>query len=70
MAATTSSSFSKSDGNLLLSGSVHYLTDLSEDSEAISDASEDQVAAEVLPYLFEPEDAPGPTASLKTKLQQ
>jgi len=39
--ATTSSSFSESDGDSLLSGSVRYLTDLSEDSEAISDASEE-----------------------------
>jgi len=42
----------------LLSGSFRYSTDLSEDSEAISDTSEEvdrQVAAEVLPYLFEPE---------------
>ena len=55
--ATTFSSFSESDGNSLPSGSVHYSTDLSEDSEVISDTSEevDQVAAEVLPYLFEPE---------------
>jgi len=55
--ATTFSSFSESDGDSLLSGYVHYLTDLGEDSEAISDASEevDRVAAEVLPYLFEPE---------------
>ena len=59
----TSSSFSKSDGDSLLSGSVHYLTDLTEDSKAISDASEpevDRVAAEVLPYsLFEPERRSG-----------
>jgi len=59
--ATTSSSFSKSNGDSLLSGSVRYSTDLSEDSEAISDASEevDRVAAEVLLYLFEPERRPG-----------
>jgi len=55
--ATTSISFSESDGNSLLSGSVRYLTDLCKDSEAISDASEevDQVVAEVLPYFFKPE---------------
>jgi len=54
--ATTSTSFSKSDGDSLLSGSVRYSTDLSEDSEAISDTSEevDRVTAEALPYLFEP----------------
>jgi len=59
--ATTSSSFSESDGNSLLSGSVHYSTDLSEDTEAISDASEevDRVASGVLPYLFEPERCSG-----------
>jgi len=38
--ATTSSSFSESDGDSLLSGSVCYSTDLTKDSEAISDASE------------------------------
>jgi len=55
--ATTSSSFSESNGDSLLSGSVGYSTDLSEDSEAISDTSEEvhQVAAKVLPYLFKPE---------------
>jgi len=49
--ATACSSFSESDGDSLLSDSVHYLTDLSEDSEAMSDTSEevDRVAAEVLP---------------------
>jgi len=63
--ATTSSSFSESDGDSLLSGSVRYSTasstDLSEDGEAISDASEevDRVAAEVLLYLFEPERRSG-----------
>jgi len=52
--ATTSNSFSESDGDSLLSGFVRYSTDLSKDSEAISDALEevDQVTAEVLPYLF------------------
>ena len=34
--ATVSGYFSKSDGDSLLSGSVHYSTDLSEDSKAIS----------------------------------
>jgi len=59
--AATFSSFSESDGDSLLSGSVCYLTDLSEDSEPISDTSEEvnQVAAEVLPYLFEPERCSG-----------
>ena len=55
--AITSSSFSESDGDSVLSGSVRYSTDLNEDSKVMSDASEkvDRVAAEVLPYLFEPE---------------
>jgi len=57
----TTSSFSESDGDSLLSGSVCYLTDLSEDNEAISDASVevDRVAAEVLPYIFKPERCSG-----------
>jgi len=55
--ATTSRSFSESDGDSLLSDSVRYSIDLSEDSEAISDASEevDRVAAEVLSHLFKSE---------------
>jgi len=59
--ATTSSSFSESDGDSLLSGSVCYSTDLNEDSKVMSDASEkvDRVAAEVLPYFFEPERRSG-----------
>jgi len=58
---TTSSSFSKSNGDSLLLGSVRYSTDLSEDSEAISDASEvvDRVAAEILSYVFESERRSG-----------
>ncbi|XP_065899014.1 uncharacterized protein [Dysidea avara] len=52
----TSSSPSESDGNSILSGSVRYSTDLSEDSEAISEPEEvDEPRDEVLPYLFEPE---------------
>ena len=53
----TSSSLSESDGDSILSGSVRYSTDLSEDSEAISEPEEvDEPARdEVLPYLFEPE---------------
>ena len=35
------SSFSKPDGDLILSGSVCYLNDLTEDREAILDASEE-----------------------------
>ena len=52
----TSSSLSESDGDSILSGSVCYSTDLSEDSEAISEPEEvDEPARdEVLPYLFEP----------------
>jgi len=51
--ATISSSFSESNGNSLLSGSVRYLIDLSEDSEAMSDASEevDRVTAFFFPGL-------------------
>jgi len=54
--ATSSSSFSESDGNSILSGSVCYSTDLSEDSKMMSDVSGevDQVLDEVLPYFFEP----------------
>ena len=36
----TSSSLSESDGDSILSGSVHYSTDLSEDSKAISEPEE------------------------------
>ena len=52
---TISSYFSKSNGDSLLSGSACYLTDIGEDSKAISDALEevDRVTAEVLQYLFE-----------------
>jgi len=59
--ATTSSSFSESNSDSLLSGSIRYSTDLSEDSKAISGASEevDRVTAEVLLYLFEPERRSG-----------
>ena len=48
------SSFSKSDGHSILSGSVCYSADFTEDSKAISDASE-EAGGEVLPYRFEPE---------------
>ena len=66
--ALTSSSLSESDGNSILSGSVHYLMDLNEDSEAVSEeVDEARSRDEVLPYLFEPERLPGPTANLKTK---
>ena len=53
------SSFSESDGDSVLSGSVCYSTDLTEDSEAILDASE-ETGGEVLLYRFEPKrlDAP------------
>ena len=68
--ATTSSSSSESDGDSLLSGSVRYSADLSEDSEAISDASEevDRVAAKVLPYLFEPERHSGTYSESEDKV--
>ena len=52
--ATTFGSFSESDGDSILSGSVCYSTDLSEDSEAESDLSE-EVGGEVLLYRFKPE---------------
>jgi len=48
------SSFSESDGDSILSGSVCYSADLTEDSEAISDASE-EAGGEVLLYRFKPE---------------
>ena len=55
--ALTSSSPSESDGDSILSGSVRYLTDL---SEAISEPEEvDEPHDEVLPYLFEPERRSG-----------
>jgi len=47
------SSFSESDGDSILSGSVCYSTDLTEDSKAISDVPE--AGGEVLLYRFEPE---------------
>ena len=53
----TSNSLSESDGDSILSGSVHYSTDLSGDSEAISEV--DEPRDEVLPYLFEPERRSG-----------
>ena len=56
--ATTFRSFSESNGDSILSGSVCYSTDLSEDSEAESDLSE-EVGGEVLPYRFEPERRSG-----------
>ena len=56
--ATTFGSFSESDGDSILSGSVCYSTDLLEDSEAESDLSE-EVGGEVLPYRFEPERRSG-----------
>ena len=48
------SSFSESDGDLILSGSVCYSVDLTEDSEVISDVSE-EAGGEVLLYRFKPE---------------
>ena len=56
--ATTFGSFSESDGDSILSGSVCYSTDLSEDSKAESDLSE-EVGGEVLPYRFKPERRSG-----------
>ena len=56
----TSSSLSKTDSDSILSESVRYSTDLSEDSEAISDPEEvDEPRDEVLPHLFEPERCSG-----------
>jgi len=52
--ATTFGSFSESDSDSILSGSVCYSTGLSEDSEAELDLSE-EIGGEVLPYHFEPE---------------
>jgi len=65
---TTFGSFSESDGNSILSGSVCYSTDLLEDSEAESDLSE-EVGGEVLPYHLNQRDALGPIMCLKMKLQ-
>ena len=45
------SSFSESDGDLILSGSVCYSTDLTEESEAISDTLE-EAGGEVLLYRW------------------
>ena len=54
------SSLSESDGDSILSGSVHYSTDLSEDSKVISELEEvDEARDEVLPYLFESEERSG-----------
>ena len=47
------SSFSESDGNSILSGSVCYSADLTKHSEVISDASE-EAGGEVLLYHFKP----------------
>jgi len=44
------SCFSESDGDLILSGSVCYSADLTEDSEVISDASE-EARGEVLYFI-------------------
>jgi len=51
--ATTFDDFSESDSDSILSGSVCYSTDLSEDSETESDLSE-EVGGKVLPYCFKP----------------
>jgi len=48
------SSFSNSNSDSILSGSVCYSTDRTEDSKAKSDASE-EAESEVLLYHFEPE---------------
>jgi len=57
--ATTFDSFlESSDSDSILSGSVCYSTDLSEDSEAELDLSE-EIGGEVLLYRFEPERHPG-----------
>jgi len=45
--ATTFGSFSESDGDSILSGSVCYSTDLSEDSEAESDLSEESLMTSI-----------------------
>jgi len=47
-------SSSESDGDSILSGSVCYSTDLTEDSKAISDALE-EAGGEVILYHLEPE---------------
>ena len=52
---TTFGSFSESAGGSTLSASVCYSTDLSEDSEAESDVSEEGGGEDLLPYRFEPE---------------
>jgi len=48
-------SFSETDSDSVLSGSVWYSTELSEDNEVLSEASLMLDMEEVHPYLFEPE---------------
>ena len=48
-------SFSETDSDSVLSGSVCYSTELSEDDEVLSEASSMLDDTEVHPYLFEPE---------------
>jgi len=48
-------SFSETDSNSILSGSVCYSTELSEDNEVLSEVSLMLDMEEVHPYLFEPE---------------
>ena len=51
----SSSSFSETDNNSVLSGSVCYSTEVSEDSNALSVASLSLPVEEIRLYLFEPE---------------
>jgi len=50
-------SFSETDSDSVLSGSVCYSTELSEDNEVLSEASLMLDTEEVHPYLFEPEQS-------------